>query len=114
MLEGYSADLVADKGGADSITAGERRMVEIGQTARGASMLILAEAARSGFIVSTEGGWDLAPGAKELGKFLNTERAAITTLGLKRREKQIESINDILAEIAGKDSHQEQREESGD
>jgi hypothetical protein len=44
-------------------------MIEIAQTARGATMLILAEAARSGFIQKTEKGWDLAQGAKEVAKF---------------------------------------------
>jgi hypothetical protein len=72
-LETYSTELVADKGGQGTVTAGEQRTVEIAQTARGASMLILTEAARSGFIARADGSWDLAPGAKELAKFLNVE-----------------------------------------
>lgn len=96
VLESYGAEFMADKGGQDSITAGERRMAEIAQTARGASMLILAEAARSGFITRVDGTWDLAPGAKELAKFLNTERQALDSLGLERREKTL-SLQDYLA-----------------
>jgi hypothetical protein len=52
-------------------------MIELAQTARGASMLILAEAARSGFIRRIDGTWDLSPGAKELAKFLSVERASL-------------------------------------
>jgi hypothetical protein len=95
VLESYAAELIADKGGADSITAGERRMTEIAQTARGASMLILAEAARSGFIVTTKNGQDLSPAAKELPKFLNVERQALQTIGMGRRVKQV-TLQDIL------------------
>lgn len=96
VLESYGAELVADKGGQDSITAGERRMAEIAQTARGASMLILAEAARSGFTTKVDGTWDLAPGVKELAKFLNTERQALDSLGLERRVK-VKTLAEILA-----------------
>jgi hypothetical protein len=39
MLADYSDDLILDKGGAENITAAERRMIEIAQTARRASML---------------------------------------------------------------------------
>ncbi|SLM48417.1 protein of unknown function [Nitrospira japonica] len=50
-------------------------------------MLILAECARSGFIVKEDGSWNLAPGARELGRFLAIERQALQTLGLDRRAK---------------------------
>jgi len=86
MLESYSAGLVSDK---PNLTQGEARMIEISQMARGATMLILAETARSGFIQKVDGTWDLAPGAKELGKFLSIERASLQTLGLERRAKPI-------------------------
>lgn len=67
-------------------------------------MLILAEAARSGFIVKEDGTWDVAPGAKELAKFLSIERASLQTLGLGRRAKP---IGGTLAELLGaKDSHE--------
>ena len=55
-------------------------------------MLILAEAARSGFIVKEDGTWDLAPGAKELAKFLSIERASLQTLGLGRRAKPVRDL----------------------
>jgi len=97
VLERYAAEMVSDKGGTDSITAGERRMSEIAQVARGATMLILAEMSQRGFTVETDNGWDLAPGVKELAKFLNTERSAIATMGLQRRARTL-TLEDVLAE----------------
>jgi hypothetical protein len=88
-LEGYASGLAADRPG---LSAAEARLIEIGQIARGASMLILAEAARSGFIVKEEGSWNLAPGARELAKFLAIERASLQTLGLDRRAKPIQDL----------------------
>jgi hypothetical protein len=64
----YSDELLDDRGGPEEATAAEKRIIEIAQTARGAAMLILSEAARSGFIVRVDGTWDLAPEAKELAK----------------------------------------------
>ena len=49
LLFDYADALLDDKGGRDSAAAAEGRVIEVAQTARGASMLILAEAARSGF-----------------------------------------------------------------
>lgn len=98
MLADYSDGLIADKGGSDSITAAERRMIEIAQTARGASMLILKESSERGLIVQTDNGWDLAPGAKELAKFLNVELSALKTIGLAKREPKQLSLQDILAQ----------------
>ncbi len=86
ILEGYSAGLAADK---PDLTEGENRMLQIAQTARGATMLILAEAARSGFVRKMDGSWDLAPGAKELSRFLALERQALQTLGLERRARDV-------------------------
>ena len=94
-LEGYASGLAADKPG---LTEAEARLIEIGQIARGASMLILAEAARSGFVHKEGWSWDLAPGAKELAKFLSIERASLQTLGLGRRAKPIGgSLAELLA-----------------
>ena len=67
-LESYASGLASDKPG---LSEAEGRLIEIGQIARGATMLILAEAARSGFIHRVDGTWDLSPGAKELARFLS-------------------------------------------
>ena len=97
VLEAYEDELVTDKGGAESITAGERRMAEIARTARGCSMLILAEAAKRGFIRDVDGTWDLSPGAKELARFLGLERQALDSLGLGKRTK-VKTLEELLAE----------------
>ena len=92
-LEQYSAGLSSDK---PNLSEAEARIIELAQTARGATMLILAEAARSGFIIQGESGWDLAPGAKELAKFLAVERNCLRTLGLERRAKPLLGLADYL------------------
>lgn len=68
-------------------------MIELAQVARGATMLILSEAARRGFIHGGDGkGWDVMPGVKELSRFLGIERQALDSLGLQRREKPVEDL----------------------
>ncbi len=101
-LEGYAAGLASDKPG---LSEAESRLIEVAQISRGASMLILAEAARSGFVRKVDGSWDLSPGAKELGKFLSVERASLQTLGLGRRAKP---VRDLAKQI------QEQRRDNGE
>ena len=99
----------------DNVTAGERRMVEIAQTARGASMLILAEARASGFMTRVNGIWDLAPGSKELAKFLNAEIAALKAVKLERRSKPVQSLEDYIAEkYAAADEEAEDGEEEAE
>ena len=74
VLEGYALALSSDKSG---MTETETLMTQNAQTARGAAMLILAGAARSGLTRQTGATWDLAPGAKELAKFLTAERGGV-------------------------------------
>ncbi len=92
VLESYTAGLIADKGGPGEISSAEQRMIEIAQTARGCTMLILAEAGRKGFIRTNESGdgWDLAPALKDLPKFLGLERSALSDLGLERRARNVD------------------------
>jgi hypothetical protein len=97
IVSRYGTDLIADQGGADDISTARRGLVEIIQLNRGAAMLVLAEAARSGFIVETDDGWDLAPGAKELGKFLGNELRALVALGLERRQRDALDLKTYLA-----------------
>ena len=93
VLETYATGLAADK---PNLTEAEARIIEIAQTARGSSVLILAEAARSGFTRKVDGTWDLSPGAKELSRFLSVERQCLQTLGLQRRPKP---VGGTLAEL---------------
>jgi hypothetical protein len=117
VLGRYASDLAADK---PDLTAGEERMIQIAQTARGATMLILAEAAQRGFIAPGKNGaaWDVAPGAKELAKFLQVERQALLGLGLGRRAKEIEG-DDLVGRVRMMAKRQEaewqqEREADGD
>lgn len=98
VIEEYAGTLLREK--ADP-TQGELRTIEVAQIARGCSMLILAECASAGLIQQTAEGWDLSPGAKELGKFLNIELKALSMLGLERRAKQVPSLADYLSARAG-------------
>ena len=93
LLEQYTAALESDKA---DLTETEKLMAQNAQTARGAVMLILAEAARSGFVRHVDGSWDLAPGAKELAKFLSAERGALQAIGLERRTRQAPSLDAYL------------------
>lgn len=92
-LEAYPNSLLSDKPDASEA---ERRLIEVAQIARGASMLILAECANHGFITKENGTWDLAPGAKELAKFLGIERASLQSLGLGRRAKSVMQLTDYI------------------
>ena len=94
-LESYASGLASDKPG---LTEAEARLIEIAQIARGATMLVLAESARNGFIVKEGWSWNVAPGARELVKFLSIERASLQTLGLGRRAKPAGgSLAELLA-----------------
>jgi hypothetical protein len=59
-------------------------------------MLIMAECAESGLIRNTADGWDLSPGAKELGKFLAVELKALAMLDL---EQRVRSESDLPGSV---------------
>lgn len=90
LVESQAVGLEGDKGGRDSMTAGEQAMLDIWRTARTATLLILAEMIERGAIVQMESGWDLAPGAQRLARFLAEERQALLALGLNRRAKEVD------------------------
>jgi hypothetical protein len=100
FTERYGDKLAEDKGGPDEITAGMKHAIEIAQTARACGMLILAEARRRGFIAKQDGTWDLAPGAKELAKFMKLELGALQALGFDKREPKAISLEDITADYS--------------
>ena len=74
VLEQYASALASDK---PTMSETERLMAENAAVARGAVLLVLAEAGRSGFVRHIDGTWDLTPGMKELAKFLSAERGAL-------------------------------------
>ena len=93
VLERYTAALESDKPNA---TESERLMMQNAQAAKGAVMLILAEAARSGFVRRGRRTSDLAPVVKELPKFLAAERGALQAIGLERRARPAPSLEAYL------------------
>lgn len=78
--------LEADK---PDMTAGERAILNVWRTARTAVLLILDELVRRGAVVVENGKWDLQPGTARLSKFLAEERAALMSLGLERRARDV-------------------------
>lgn len=118
LLSDYGGALIADKGGADYVTAAERATVELATLARGCAMLILAQAAerdglvgwRRGATLKGDGGAqqsyrdvDLAAA---LARFLAVELTALKTLGLARRPRPAPSLRELLAaRAAGSESH---------
>ena len=100
-LERYPLGLLSDKPDASEA---EKRCIEVAQIARGASMLILAEAARSGFIVKVGDTWNLSPGAKDLPRFLSIERQALQTLGLERKARTVPLLTEYIEAKRKKDS----------
>ncbi len=100
-IERYLRGLLTDKPDASEA---EQRLMEVSQISRGATMLILAEAARNGFIVKQGDSWDLSPGAKDLPKFLAIERQALQSLGLGRRTKAVPMLAEYIEAKRQKDS----------
>lgn len=95
ILRDYREALAGDR--PDS-TAGEQAVIQIAETARGCTALILSEAAQRGLIRELEGGaWDLQPGLRELSRFLAVELRALQTLGLDRRAKPLPSLAEYIA-----------------
>ena len=94
ILTEYSASLASDKPG---MTAGEKRMAELAQLARGCTMLILGAVTRHGFTRhDAVKGFDLHPGAKDLPRFFAAERNALKDLGLERRTAEAVSLEQYL------------------
>jgi hypothetical protein len=113
LIEGYAAELLADRGGIEGATAAERHVIEVAQTARGAAMLILKECSERGMVVVTDAGWDLAPGMKELSRFLTLELNALRTIGMAKREpKQLYDLRDYIRKKYGNHDADEKADEN--
>jgi hypothetical protein len=65
-------------------------------------MLILAECARSGFIVKEGNTWNLSPAAKDLPRFLALELKALQALGLERKTKTVPVLSQYIEAVAAK------------
>ena len=69
FLHRYADELIADAGG-DDISSGKKHVIEVAQTVRGCSMLVLKELKEKGIVITTPNGWGMHPGLKELSRFL--------------------------------------------
>jgi hypothetical protein len=96
FLRQYNDGLTEDAGG-DDISSGKKHVIEIAQTARGCSMLVLKELKEKGFVITTPEGWEMHPGLKELSRFLTVELTALRNVGLERRRK-VKTLHEILVE----------------
>ena len=113
-VEEYRAGLVQDKGGADNVSVGEMRMIELAATARACVMLIFGYTSKLGFvrlIGKSVGQWDLSPAVKELSRFMNVERQALQVLGLARRQKVL-TLQELL--MQGDDGDDDQGDGGSD
>lgn len=100
LVQEYRAGLLACKGGAGVASEVEVAIIENAAKSFGATLLILEEAKARGLVSKCDGSWDLAPGVSRLIGFLNAERQALATLGLGRREKDVTSLEQFLADAA--------------
>ncbi len=114
ILEDYADSLTQHAGGEDNLSAVERHLIEIAETARGCALMILVDAARYGRvrIVSENGiqSWALAPGYSELPRFLNLERQALTTLGIEKRLPPPMELEAIASEYAQREPSRQEGE----
>jgi len=96
FLHRYADELIADAGG-DDISSGKKHVIEVAQTVRGCSMLVLKELKERGIVITTPDGSEMHPGLKELSRFLALELKALGMLGLERHAKSILSVDEIKA-----------------
>ena len=99
LADQEAQELISDKGGWDSMSGAERLMLSNWKSARKAELLIWNELLQRGPVqVKEDGSWDLQSGVQRLPTFLSAQWAALSALGLERREK----VLDLKAYIAGK------------
>jgi hypothetical protein len=94
VIERHGSSLANEK---VELSQVERRVIEVAQVSWRCAMLIIAECAESGLIRKTADGWDLSPGAQELGKFLAVELKALAMLDL---ERPVSSESDLAGSVA--------------
>jgi hypothetical protein len=89
--------MIADKGGPDHVTAGERALIENAVVARIVSLICLREVSEKGAFIETEQGRIASAGLATLAKFLGAERQAIQAAGISRRAAPALRLNEYLA-----------------
>jgi hypothetical protein len=99
LIEGRVAQIGADKGGPEQMTAGQIALLDLYRRAHGASLLLLAEAHERGYILEREGSWALQPGALELVRFAELERRILLDLGLDRQVRDLDPLAPLARRI---------------
>jgi hypothetical protein len=95
VMSDYEEGLKSDH---PEMSEGEKRIAELASTSRACLLLVLQECRAQGFVRQLHGGsWDLAPGAKEMVRFMSLERQALHSLGLKRTARKLPSLTDYMA-----------------
>jgi hypothetical protein len=101
LIAEYTQQRIDELGGAESITAGQRSVIETAAACRGVIALLFAgTAADGGILRQTPDGLDLVPAMKALPAFLGRLLAAEETLGLSRTQKTAITLKDIKAQIS--------------
>lgn len=92
-VEKYISALLRDK---PNPTAGEASMIEVAALARGCSLLIMGELKKTGMTRMVDGVVMLSPAASDLNAFMGTELKALKAVGLGRRVREVQSLNDYV------------------
>lgn len=82
-------------------TEAEQRAIELASEAKAARLLIWRAIRETGFTETRDGGLRLVPAAEALPKFIGAELGALKLLGLERRAKMIDPIQQLLDEPEG-------------
>lgn len=78
-------------------TEAERRAIELASEAKACRMLIWAALRTQGFTEPHKDGLRLVPAADALPKFIGAELGALKLLGLERRAKQVQTLDEYLS-----------------
>lgn len=97
-LDRYSAGLLSDR---PDPSEGERRAIELAAEAKACRLLIWRAIQQAGFTQTGERGLCLIPAAEALPKFIGAELGALKLLGLERRAKPVQSLDDYLSVTPG-------------
>ena len=99
ILASYEDSLIADLGGEDNLTAGQRGLISAQRVTFGVILLASEHLSREGLHTKQK---KLQPVLAMLATYLNTFRLNADKLGLARVPRQIESLESVAREYAEK------------
>ena len=97
LADQEASELVSDRGGWEAMTGAEKLMIGVWKSARQCELLIWAEVISRTAIQVGEGDWDLQPGLQRLAPLLAAQHRALVALGLERRAKPVQELQEYLA-----------------